>query len=152
MCFFIRYSIHRARNHLNPNFSGTTDQFELKFHRDSRKNISFRFLVLFCILEPSVFVQMDFMVKNQQLYAKYYYCLQVVKVRLELTCNQLLFLQGISLRRYLTRRFTYEYSTQTLLSVVGVRFDASLFGFYTYLRAGEQGTRTPTSISKPIHI
>ena len=37
--------------------SGSTDPFELKFHRDTRKNISFRFLTVFGIFEPPVFVQ-----------------------------------------------------------------------------------------------
>ena len=45
-------------------FCELRDPFGLKFHRDSRKNISFRFLILFGIFEPSVFVQIDFTVKN----------------------------------------------------------------------------------------
>ena len=45
-------------------FSELRDPFELKFHRDSRKNISFRFLMSFGIFERPVFVQIDFSVKN----------------------------------------------------------------------------------------
>ena len=45
-------------------FSELRDPFELKFHRDSRKNISFRFLMSFGIFGRPVFVQIDFSVKN----------------------------------------------------------------------------------------